>query len=295
MERGVSKMKLPNIKRAIKHFLDLLPIPDEWYVRLLYLVKLKKPLQLKHPRTLNEKILWINLKGDIEQYSHLADKYKVRKYVEKTAGSQYLVDLYGTYDSADEIDFDDLPERFVLKTNHGSRTNIICKSKKDLDIPAAKAKLEKWLKKDFYKPYRERIYKNIERKIICEQFLESADGKEPHDYKFFCFHGRFQFLKIDIDRFSGHNRYFYDRDWVYLPCDCSFGPGDLLPKPAEFPEMVEVAEKLARDIPFVRVDLYNVDRKIYFGEMTFTPTAGYGQIRPEGWDCALGMYLHLPL
>ena len=289
------KMKLTKLKRTIKQFLDRLPIPDEWYVRLLYFVKLGKPLHLKHPKTLNEKILWINLKGNIEKYSHLADKYKVRGYVADTAGSQYLVDLYGVYDSPAEINFDELPEQFVLKTNHGSRTNIICKDKGGLDISKARASLDKWMKKDFYKPYRERIYRNIERKIICEQFLEGADGKEPHDYKFFCFHGKVLFLKIDLDRFSSHKRYFFDRNWVNLPSKYYRDSGKDFPKPDNFMDMIDVAEKLAGDIPFVRVDVYNVDRKIYFGEMTFTPTAGFGQIRPEGWDCALGMYLHLPV
>lgn len=228
-----------------------------------------------------EKIQWIKLYGNLEKYTDFVDKYKVREYISNKIGDEFLIPLIGVYNSPDEIDYNKLPNSFVLKLNHGSGYNIIIKDKNEIDKKKLNIKLKKWLKEDYSKIKKEVQYKNVKRKIICEKFINDKDG-QLLDYKFFCFDGKPEFVKVDSDRFTGHRVDFFDMKWNkiqmmeenYLNCD------KLINKPENFEKMIEIAEKLSNNFQFVRVDLYNVDGKIYFGELTFTPASGRHPFKP---------------
>ena len=229
-----------------------------------------------------EKIQWLKLYGNLETYEDLADKYLVRDYVEKEIGSKYLIELIDVYDSTKEINFDQLPKSFVLKLNTGSGCNIICKDKDYFDKDKAIKKLNKWLKEDFSKQKKEPQYKNIKKKILCEKYMEDNQG-QLLDYKFFCFNGKVEFLKVNFDRFEGHKINFYDTDWNLLNFKGNhphyFGKVE---KPKNLDKMIEISEKLAisTGLSFVRIDLYNIDGEIYFGEITLTPNSGKAIFKP---------------
>jgi len=284
------------IKKWIKGWFDCLPLTDEQYVKSMYFYKLQRLLKLNPPKTFNEKLHWLNLSGYLEKYTSLVDKYAVREYVSSRIGSQYLNELYGVYNNEAEIDFGVLPHKFILKATHGSNWNIFCEDKNKLDLEATKIQLREWLNIDFYRRYRERIYKNIPPRIICERFLEDEDHNDLIDYKFFCFHGRVQFIDVLFDRSTDMSEIFYDRDWIICPfvTDTPNNPVNM-EKPENFDKMKEIAEILAEGIPFVRIDLYNVNTKIFFGEMTFTPSGGYEKFHPYECDYKLGTYLNLPV
>lgn len=283
------------LKKWAKKWFDSLPLSDEQYVRAMYFYKFQRLLNLNPPRTFYEKLHWLNLSDYLEKYTSLADKYTVREFVTSKVGSQYLIELYGVYNNEAEINFGVLPRKFVLKATHGSGWNIFCKDKNKLDEEAAKIQLREWLNKNYYRKYRERIYKNISPRIICERFMEDENQNDLIEYDFFCFHGCVQFIIVDLDRLTAHTSYFYDKDWNIWPLrEDPYNP-KILEKPKNFERMKEIAEALAEGIPFVRIDLYDVNTTIYFGEMTFTPNAGYGKNRPVGWDYKLGTYLNLPV
>jgi hypothetical protein len=233
--------------------------------------------------------------GSYEKLFSLVDKYAVREYVTSRIGSQYLNELYGVFDHEFEIDFNALPKKFVLKATHGSGWNILCKDKSQFDGEAARKQLKKWLGTNYYRVCREPNYKNVPPRIICERFLEDDEQKSLLDYKFFCFNGHVQFVQVDFDRFTNHTRNMYDRNWDLCPFTFLYPNNPLkLVRPENYEEMIEVAEELAGEIPFVRVDLYNVTTKIVFGELTFTPESGFGSFNPTDGDTKLGMHLRLP-
>jgi len=283
------------LKKWIKKWFDLLPLSDEQHVKAMYFYKLRRKLNLNSPKSFNEKLHWLNLSGYLEKYSPLADKYTVREYVTSKIGSQYLNELYGVYNNVAEIDFSVLPQKFVLKATHGSNWNILCKDKNKLDLEATKRQLGKWLNTNYYRKYRETVYKNIPPKIICEHFLEDENLNDLIDYKFLCFHGRVQFIDVLFNRSTAISEIFYDRDWIICPfvTDTPNNPVNL-GKSKNFEKMKEIAEILAEGIPFVRIDLYNVNSTILFGEMTFLPMGGYEKFHPNEWDYKLGTYLDLP-
>jgi hypothetical protein len=244
---------IPNY--LIKKCFDLLPLNDRQYVKTKYFIKNQRFLNLKSPKTFNEKLHWLNLSGYWNKYASLADKYAVREYVTTKIGSQYLNELYGVYNNEAEIDFRVLPQKFVLKATHGSGWNILCKDKSKLDIEATRRQCGKWLNMNFYRLHRETIYKNIPPRIICERYLEYVDKRNLIDYKFLCFHGRVQFINVIFDRFTNLTGNYYDRDWIICPFrDDPYSP-EILNKPKNFERMKEIAETLAEGQPFVRVDL----------------------------------------
>lgn len=229
----------------------------------------------RKPEFFGEKLQWIATECDLSKYTPLVDKYLVRKYIAEKIGEEYLIPLIGAYDNPDDIDFSKLPKSFVLKANHGSGYNYLVKNKDDLNEKRVKKLMQSWLKEDYYKINKEYQYKNVEKKIICEKFVTDKTG-ELLDYKFFCFNGEPYFVKVDYDRYSNHTTKFYDMNWNAVEMsEQGFGKyAGEGKKPENFDKMVELARKLSKDFPFVRVDLYNVDGKIYFGELTFTPAGG---------------------
>ena len=271
--------------------------PDKLYLTLLYRARFGRKINWDSPQTYNEKIQWLKLYDRNPEYVKMVDKYAVKQYISQLIGPQHVIPLLGVWDSPDEIDFDNLPNQFVLKCNHDSGKVIICKDKKELDVNFTKKELKKALKCNFYRKTREWPYKNVPRKIIAEEYMVDESGYELKDYKFFCFDGVPRCFKIDFGRFTEHHANYYDINGTLLP----FGeqevpsvPREKLPMPRALPKMIEVAKELSQRIPFVRVDLYEIKGNVYFGELTFYPAGGLGKITPAEWDYKLGELIHLP-
>lgn len=271
--------------------------PDKQYLKMMFRLKMGYPLNLKKPQTFNEKLQWLKLYNRRPEYTQMVDKYAVKEYVAKIIGEKYIIPTIGVWDKFDQINFSSLPELFVLKTTHGGGGGgvVICNNKDNFDISDARQKLNRSLSGNIYNSLREWPYKDVKKRIIAEKYI-CDEKNELKDYKFFCFNGKVQFFKIDFDRFIEHHANYYDRAGNLLP----FGEADFLPKPEilldipyNLSEMIQIAEKLAANIPFIRVDLYNIKGKIYFGEMTFFPSSGLGQFLPKKYDYILGELIKL--
>ena len=275
-------------------------LPDDIFIKIQYFRFLRKFPDLKNPRTFNEKLQWLKLHDRNPFYTVLVDKYKVREYIAKKIGSQYLIPLLGVWDDPDKIDFDKLPNKFVLKCNHNSGLGMcICKDKTMLNINKVKEDLSKGLRQNYYLTGREWPYKNVNPCIIAEKYIENTDLKELVDYKFYCFNGYVDSVMVCIGRSTGDPRfYFFDKNWnlkIYNLCG-KVAPRDFsLERPANMDKMFGIAEVLSKEIeaPFVRVDLYNVDGKIYFGELTFYPDSGFDGNRLSETDVYFGNLVKL--
>lgn len=268
--------------------------------KVIFRISKGRPLDLKNPRTLDEKISWLKLNTYYKNplVSKCADKYAVREYIKTCGCPEILNELYGVYNSVEGIPWADLPDRFVLKWNMGCGCNIICADKNSLDIENARQLLSYWGKKKYYLSHAEMQYKYIPPRIICEKYLEVLEGELP-DYKFYCFNGEAKYVMVCLGRGQGHPQfYYYDREWNLLKLseDAINAPADFnLPKPDVIEEMFEYASKLSKPFPFVRADFYLVDGKIIFGELTFTPSGGIDSGRLPETDIALGRLVKLPI
>ncbi len=284
-----------SIKRAALKCLRKITT-DKQYYQIRYFITFKRRLNLRAPDTLMAKIIWQNLYDRAPIYTKLVDKFAVREYVAAKIGGQYLNTLYGVYENVEAIDFENLPASFVLKGTHGADMILICRDKSQFDIANAKQTVNNWLKTNFYELWGEHAYKNVPPRIICEQYLENENESAVVDYKFHCFHGEPKHIQIDRDRFINHTLNFYDYDWNRLPFGLWYPQSDEdLPKPKNLEVMVELARTLSKEFKFVRVDFYNVDGKIYFGEMTFYPCNGFGVFYPEEKDFEFGSWLDLKI
>lgn len=271
-------------------------LPDKIYLKLLYKRLIKKKLDLNNPKTFNEKLQWLKLYNRKDEYTMMVDKFKVRQYIKEKLGEEYLIPLLGVWDSADEIDFNILPDKFVLKCNHNSGLGMcICKDKSKLDIEKVKKELKKGLKQNYYKTSREWPYKNVERKIIAEQYMVDESGVELKDYKIFCFNGKAEYVEVDFNRHIEHKLNPYDFDWNPLNfCDSSKNDYSAdIKKPKRLDEMRALAEQLSQGIPLLRVDFYSIDDKLYIGELTFYPGSGFIQFDPKEVDLKYGKKLSL--
>ncbi len=271
---------------------------SETYLKKKYAALLGYECDLVKPVTFNEKLQWIKLYDRDSRYTVMADKVLVKDYVAQQIGEQYIIPTLGVWDTAEDVDFDALPNKFVLKCNHNSGLGMcICKDKSKLDIPKVRKSLTKGLRQDYYLTGREWPYKDIPRKVIAEQFLEN-DENGLTDYKFHCFNGQPKFVLVCQDRFSasGLTEDFYDINWQRLPVKRPKIPlaAQPIPRPQKLDEMLALAEKLSKDIPFLRVDFYCVEGKIYFSELTFFPASGFAPFEPEQWDKTFGDWLELP-
>lgn len=267
---------------------------DEQYLKLLYRVIFGHKLNLKAPRTFNEKLSWLKLYGRRDVYTTMADKYAVKLYVTNLVGGKYVVENLVVADKWDDIDFESLPEQFVIKCTHDSGGAFVCRKKEQFDFDGVRSKIERNLKHDYFHSYREWPYLNIPRRIIVDKFLDDKTGEELRDYKFWCFNGKPVYMYCTI---KGKDVYenFYDMDFKPIMIDHGFPRHKPeFEKPAAFEEMKEVAAKLSKGVPFVRVDLFYVEGHIYFGEYTFYDWAG---LRPFGgnWDEELGKLIQLPI
>lgn len=284
------------IKNLVKKCSTILS--DEAYIKIRFLIRMHKPLNLKNPKTMNEKLQWLKLNDRKEIYQTLVDKYEVKKYVADIIGEEYVIPTLGVWDSFDDIDFDSLPEKFVLKCTHDSGGCVICHDKKTLDMDKAKEKINKSLNSNYYYLGREWPYKNLKHRIIAEPYYEDYDGAGTlTDYKIYCFGGKSEFIKVCIERDTGHTKYyFFDKDWKLKRCN-KYGleaPEDFtLPKPENLEKMLELATKMSKDLTFIRVDLYSCNNKIYFGEYTFYPWSGFCPDFTEEFDLSCGEMINL--
>ncbi len=272
-------------------------LPDKFFLSCMVRVSCGYWPHWKNPKTFNEKLQWLKLYDRRPEYTTMVDKYAAKDYVSKIIGGKYIIPTLGVWDKPEEIDWESLPNRFVLKTTHGGGNTgvVICKDKTTFDRQKAIDKLNDSLKQDIYRTLREWPYKNVPRRIIAEQFIESEDGDLP-DYKFFCFDGLVKALFIGTERGSGDVKFdYYDADFNHLDL-VQFHPmsGKQLQKPVCFEEMKQVAAKLSKGIPQVRVDLYEVNGKVLFGEMTFFHHGGVTPFHPERWDYTFGSWIELP-
>lgn len=262
---------------------------------LIYFRGYKKILNLKNPKTWGEKIQWLKLNGNLEELTNYVDKYEVRKYISKTIGDEYLNKLYGVYDNINDIDFNSLPNKFVIKSTNGSGTIIICKDKKNFNIVNAKKEMKKWLTDKFYKEKKELQYKNIKNRIIIEEYLEDETGSLT-DYKIYCFDGEPKYYGIFYDRYVDKKIDFYDKNGKKLNGvnTCHIKNSDKIePFDDRIKNMFKLSKKLSKIFTTVRVDFYFVNNKIYFGELTFTDGAGSDPWYPESFDKKIASYIKL--
>lgn len=273
-------------------------VSDENYVKWKYYLNFHKKLHLDNPQTYNEKLQWLKLHDQHEEYTQMVDKYEAKKYVASIIGEEYIIPTYGIYNSFEEIDFASLPQQFVLKCTHNSGGVFVCKDKLTFDIEGARKQVNKWLKKNPYWKNREYPYKNVKSRIIIEQYMEDESGYELKDYKFFCFDGKAKYIFVASDRGKDDEETkfdFYDIEWNLLPFTNGHpNSNKVMKKPENYDKMIEISERLSQGIPHVRVDLYNINGRIYFGELTFFHWSGLVPFVPEKWDYIFGSWLKLP-
>ena len=274
---------------CLKHN-DKLAIKLGWYSHMSY------RLNLKHPVSYNEKLQWMKLFDHNPSYTQMVDKFAVKDYVANIIGREYVIPTLGVWDSFDDIDFSLLPNQFVLKCTHDSGGLVICKDKSMLDVCAAKAKIENSLAVDFYAMGREWPYKNVPKRIIAEEYKEDKKTGELRDYKFFCFNGRVKWMFIATERQHHEEPYFdfFDEDFNHLDIRQGHPNAPKIPeKPINFEIMKQLASKLSKNLKQIRVDFYEVDGKVYFGELTFFHHGGWTPFEPEEWDYIFGKELQL--
>lgn len=272
---------------------------DSLFLKIKYYLVLGKTLNLKNPQTFTEKLQWLKLNNKQPQYTQMVDKATAKDYVQSILGGEYIIPTYGVWSKFDDIDFSKLPDGFILKCTHDSSRGIVVRNKSQMNVTNMKMRIEKYQKRNYYVHHREYPYKDVPHRIIAEQFLVNGNDAELMDYKFYCFDGRAEYVQIIANRSSNETIDFYDRDWVHQDF---FG---LNPdaknaicchsKPENYKEMFLVADKLSKAIgsPFVRIDLYNVNGHIYFGEITFYPASGMGVFTPNEWDKRLGDLINI--
>ena len=282
-------------------------IPDRLYLKWLFRLKMGYKLNLDNPKTFSEKLQWLKLYNRKPEYAKMVDKYEAKKYVAELIGEEYIIPTLGAWDRFDDVDFEELPNQFVLKTTHGGGNTgvVICRDKSNFDIEAAKEKLNKSLKQCIYRNLKEWPYKNVKKRIIAEVFVEDSENEDITDYKFFCFNGEPKYCQVIRDRNTVETIDFYDMEWNHMPF-VGLNPvikNNTTPiikngqtpvqKPIHLDEMIEISRNLSAKIPFLRVDLYVIQDRIYFGEMTFYPASGLGEFTPSKWNVELGTLLDL--
>lgn len=273
-------------------------LPDSTYIKLRYRFQMGKRLNLKTPLTFQEKLQWLKIHNRDCKYTKMVDKILVKDYVASLIGQEYVVPLIGVWNKPEEIDWESLPDKFVLKTNHsgGNTGVVICRDKKTFDYSSAINKLNSSLNKDIYHSLREWPYKDIKKRVFAERYIEA--GSDLPDYKFFCFNGEVKALFVATDRNHPTEDVkfdFFDADFNHLPLKQGHENAKVIPnKPSSFDEMKRIASVLSNGLPHVRVDLYEVNGRPVFGEMTFFHFAGMVPMEPEEWDYKFGEWLELP-
>lgn len=279
------------------HITDLLS--DKFFLQITYWIRLNKKLNLLNPKAFNEKMQWLKLYDRRPEYTTMVDKYEVKQYVSDRIGGQYVIPALGVWDKVEDIDFNKLPDKFVLKCTHDSGGLCLCDDKEKLNIEEEKKKLNGYLKRNFYLYGREWSYKNVKPRIIAEEYLEDDKTRELRDYKFFCFNGVPKLVYVATDRNKSGTDVkfdFFDMNFKHLPIRNGHDWAEIEPaRPEKFVEMGMLAGKLSYGIPFVRCDFYESNSKLFFGEMTFYSNCGFLPFEPEEWDEKLGELIELPI
>lgn len=253
--------------------LRIITLKDEVYLKILSSKVYKKKLDLNNPQTFNEKLQWLKLHDRNPEYTKMVDKYEVKKYIASIIGKEHIIPTLGVWNKFEEINFDLLPNKFVLKCTHDSGSIVICDNKESFDINLAKKKINKSLRKNYYYHGREWPYKDVKPRIICESYIGTESGP-LNDYKFFVFSGKVYCIQVDYDRFVDHHRNFYDTNWNYLPFTTCYPTNEnkKIEKPKKLEEVIKMAEKISEVMgkpKFLRIDFYIEDNFTYFGEVTF--------------------------
>lgn len=301
---------LYNLKRILFYLSNnpkvLLPVlwdkmaflfPDKLFLKVRFRLTMGYWMDFDNPKTYNEKLQWLKINDIHPEYTKMVDKVDAKDYVASIVGDKYIIPTLGVWDSVDDINWEILPNQFVVKSASDSGGVVVCKDKSKLDIKAAKRKLKALGGRDYTRASKEYPYKNVSHRYIAEEYMEDESGYELKDYKIFCFDGEAKFLFVATGRQQNDTRFdFYDTEFNHLPLTNGHANADVWPvKPANFEEMLEVAGKLSKGIPHLRVDLYNINGKIYFGELTFFHWSGIVPFEPKEWDYKFGEYLKLPL
>lgn len=293
------KLALREPRRVVIYLLVCIAplLPDKLFLRWLFRLRMGYKLNLDNPQTFSEKLQWLKLYNRRPEYTQMVDKYEAKRYVAEIIGEQHIIPTLGVWDSVDDVDFDALPNQFVLKTTHGGGNTgvVICRDKSTFDIEKAKAKLKRSLKSCIYRQFKEWPYKDVKRRIIAEQLIGNGDIE---DYKFFCFDGAPKYCQVIAGRTANMTTIdWFNMKWEHQPFhepkNYPFSK-ELHAKPRLFDDMRHIAELLSKSHPFIRVDLYAIDDKIYFGELTLFPTSGMGGFDPAEWDYKLGEWIKLP-
>ena len=275
-------------------------LPDKLFLKWQFKLRMGYSLDLERPKPLSEKIQWLKLFNRNPKYTNLVDKYEVKSIVSKKIGTGHIIPTIGIWDTPEEIDFECLPNQFVLKTTHGGGSNgvVICTNKSELDKELTINKLKNSLKQDIFKDFREWPYKNVKKRILAEQYMSQEDGSPLIDYKFFCFNGfpKYVYVSQNIPGVKRQLSCFLTMNWEIAPFKKHSDEFAFLTplKPVTFDKMRDIALKLCEGIPFLRVDLYEINGQVYFSELTFYPSSGMQPYEPQEWDYKLGELLILP-
>ncbi len=288
-----------NFKKKIRDSYISRLIPDKLYLSILFKRKFGHFINYRNPKTYSEKLQWLKIYDRNPEYTKMVDKYEAKKVAAKIIGEEYIIPTIGIYDNFDDIDFEKLPNQFVIKCTHDSGGLVICKDKQEFNIDEAKTKINKCLKKSFYYQYREWPYKNVKPRIIVEEYVEDTEKKSLDDYKFFCFNGipKVMFIATERQNSSVETCFdFFDMDFNHLNIINGHPNAIKLPKqPKNFNKMQELAKKLSKGIPHIRIDFYEINGKVFFGEFTFSHWGGFVKFEPAIWDKKMGDLLELPL
>lgn len=280
-------------------FLYLLrALPDKLYINIKFYKNFGRFVNFENPQTYSDKLQWLKLYDRKPLYTQIVDKYLVKEYVSRLIGEEYVIPLLGKWNSFDEIDFESLPNQFVLKTNHDCGGVVICKDKSSFNLKKAKKKIESHLNCNYYWEHREWPYKDVKPCVFAEKYMVDESGYELKDYKWFCFDGvpKALFIAKDRDNPSEETKFdFYDMDFNHLPIKNGHPNADTaIDKPVGFEKMKELARVLSKGFPHVRVDFYDINGHIYFGELTFFHWSGFVKFEPQEWDFTFGSWIKLP-
>lgn len=268
-------------------------LSDKKYLKMKYKLETGESLNLNEPQTFNQKLQWLKLYDRNPRYTKMVDKYQVKKLVADIIGEEYIIPTLGIWNDFKSIDFNSLPHKFALKPTHTSGNIYLCKDKSTINYIKLSKEFKRWLKQNYYYIHREWPYKNVEPKIIAEKYM----GENLFDYKFFCFNGKVKTILVCSNRNrDSKNTDFYNKDWMLMPFTRQNHTNNSkgIPKPKNLEKMICISEKLSAGISFVRVDLYEIEGRVFFGELTFYPSSGFEGFKPKKYDKVLGDWLKLP-